>query len=156
MEFLRGAVTLATANVFLEAEIPTPVSRSEKLAMLIWSIECPLLTPAQIEDGQENAARVQLASESQDAIQPAEDDDILFSMQRVALQQAQGSLTEFLQTQIHGVPWITYQPPVLYTKSSLFLGLDSIGVTQLVSAVIRVGYTLERVPSDIFIAALVE
>lgn len=156
MEFLRDAVTESANNTFTQSEIPTPVSRSEKLAMLVWQIE---FFHDQLEavDGQTVSLRVQLFSESQTALLSFEDPDMVAEVHEAVGQVAQGSLSEYLVVaSLAGPALKTYQPPFLYTKASMFLGIASVQATGVRSGAIRIGYTLERVPDAIFIAALVE
>ncbi len=155
MEFIRGAVTQSGTNTFTEVEIPTPVSRSEKLAMLIWNIHLFTGVPEQL-DGAGSSVTAQLTSGSQTAILPWEDDEVLHHIAKQANQDAQGTLSEFILAWEAGPQMIQFAPPRLYTKSGLFLGINSVGATAVRAAACRVGYTLERVPSETFIAALVE
>lgn len=155
MEFLRGTVTTSAANTFTETEIPTPVSRSEKLAMLIWKVHWrPDL------QGTVDAAvvdfRAQLAKDTQNAFLLGDDDDLVgrFVRQRGA-GAVQGSLSEYL-VEVQDDLQEFFQPPMLYAKSSMFLGLDGVADTAVRTCAVVVGYTLERVPDALFIAALVD
>ncbi len=156
MEFLRIAITEASANTYAEASVETPVSRSEKLAMLVWRIEWHMDRP-DLEDGQSNRLRAQLTDRTFTALQVTQSVSILSSQDRTIEQPSQGSLTEYLQ--LYETPkesTFMFQPPFLYAKSSIFLGVQGTGNSGAKFAVAKLGYTLETVSPEVFIAALVE
>ncbi|MBA7703723.1 hypothetical protein ES703_112516 [subsurface metagenome] len=49
-----------------------------------------------------------------------------------------------------------FDPPILYPKALLYLGMNTIGATSTRFATVRIGYTLEKVSREDFISALVE
>ena len=156
MEFIRGAVTMSGANTFTEVEVATPASRSEKLAMLIWRIAWFPNNPVHI-DGSEVSLRMQLARDTQAAILAAEDDDLVSNIQVVSrMGTAQGSLSEYASVFVRGALLEYFQPPLLYAKQSIFLGVDTVSDNTARSGAFVLGYTLERVPAELFIASLVE
>lgn len=146
---------MSAANAHTEFEMPTPVSRSEKLAMLIWDV---WLFGGNVEqvDGVEVSQNVQLTKESVSASLAFEDDDLVAGYHRQVSQQDQGSLSEYITYQELAPGHWNFSPPMLYTKSKLFLSSDSAGATAVRAFAAKVGYTLERVDPNTFIAALVE
>ncbi len=157
MEFLRLAVTETAANTYAEDEASTPVSRSEELAMLIWRIEWIPDRPDLI-DAVVSRIRAQLTDESFTALQVSQSPSILSGFDRTAeTGAAQGSLSEYSQIQTIPDPLTQiFQPPFLYTKRQMFLGMQGTANSGAKFTVVKVGYTLEKVPTAQFIAALVE
>ena len=155
MEVLRDQVTESAANTFTQREIQTPVSRSEKLAMLIWKIQ---IWPdiAEEEDTQDNSVIVQLTKSTATAVVVPEDDDLVFRWRHgVRAGVNAGTLSEYLIERMD--PQVaTFQPPLLYAKSSIFLGIVGSGNSAAKAVGCHVYYTLERIPDALFIAALVE
>ncbi len=157
MEFLRGKITETAANTYTEVEISAPTSRSEKLAMLIWQILFQLDLPT-LEDGESNFTRTHLANAtSQTPIHDLDDDECLHRMRaNIQAGAGQGSLSEYLILDQTGPEIRYFAPPLLYAKDSLFLAIEGTGNPTAKAVQVQVGYTLERVPPEMFIAALVE
>ncbi len=157
MEFIRDSVTESAANTYTETEIKTPASRTEKLAMLIWQMEIEAGLP-DIEDAQSNATLTQLVKTTQNTGLGLQDEDLLMRVNKLAnVGTVQGSLTEFQRYQELDASVIRYfDPPILYAKAEMFLGIVGSGNAAAGSSGARVGYTLERVASEEFIAALVD
>ena len=157
MEFVRGTVLESAANTYTVSEIPTPVSRTEKLAMLIWKIQIDLNT-ASLEDGQQNSMQAQLTRNREGGMLRLDDPGLLAGSFKVTeAGAAQGSLSEYLREYVDPPSSIQdFQPPFLFAKSEMFISAQGVGNSAALRASARVGYTLERIPADIFIAALVE
>ena len=157
MEFIRGGVTQSVINTFTQAELPTPVSRSEKLAMLVWQIRLFGTAPSEV-DGSGTSATVQLTADDETAQLVFEADDLLLELVQEWRQTAQGSLSEYFSTRNQTPQVVYFAPPFLYAKASMFLNVDSVSSPSgaFKSGGVVVGYTLERVPAELFIAALVE
>ena len=51
---------------------------------------------------------------------------------------------------------IYFDPPILYAKNKIYMGMNSAGQGAVKTAYAALGYTLEKVDKDDFIAALVE
>ena len=156
LEFLRGTVVEPSANTFTEAEISTPASRSEKLAMLVWYIEMDIEVPT-IEDAQNNSVQGQLTSTSQTAMIRLDNPDLIWgNLKRRQAGTVQGSLTEYYSEPVFKPTFVQFAPPFLYAKAEMFLQVLSTGEPSVHRVSVKVGYTLERVPAELFIAALVE
>ena len=156
MEFLRAGKTEATANTYVEEEIATPVSRSENLAMLIWQVAFQMDRP-DLEDAQSNNMGVHLASESKSALVTIDSNDIIHTVRWfVEAGNVQGSLSEYAYDSMTGAVVWDFAPPVLYAKGEMFAQVLGEGNANAKSAHVLVGYTLERVNAELFIAALVE
>ena len=157
MEFVRGTLTPAAAGTYEELEIATPPSRSEKLAVLIWRLELSLGVP-ETSDTNTTDILAHWASATQTAIILENDPECLMVHQRVVRAgDVAGTLTEFIVTAGDNRTEVAlFQPPILYAKDSLFLGIDTTNQASVKQVIGRVGYTLERVPAELFIAALVE
>ncbi len=156
MEFLRGRSAETTVDTLNETEIRTPVSRSEKLAMLVWQIQATLSEPDS-EDGVRNTVDASLTEDTQTAIQLLSRDGTINAWQRaLEFGRVQGTLSEFGMF-VESVNLLQYYaPPFLYAKDAMFLQVQGTGNTGLKAVEVKVGYTLERVPDSLFIAALVE
>ena len=159
MEFIRGAVTEGAANTMTETEIAAPTSRSEKLAMLIWQVQFTQDDP-DVEDGQSNAVVTKLYDRTigtATAHRGIDNPAVIAEVEKIIhAGGVQGSLTEYYRDKLMPGYIASFQPPVLYTKESMFLAILGGGNANAKGARVRVGYTLERVPIDLFIAALVE
>lgn len=155
METLRGQVTESAPNTYTETEIQTPASRSEKLAMLIWRMQI-YPDPPSLEDGQTNTVRVHVAKQSATAVLVPENDAVLFRYRKqLSAGAIAGTLSEYLSVEVNPEV-VTFAPPFLYAKSSLFIGMEGVGNAIALACGLMIGYTLERVPAELFIAALVD
>ena len=158
LEFINGVVVEASANTFIETEIPTPASRTEMTAMLIWHIEFDATSPDSI-DALTTVTNVQLTRDTTTGLNNLEDDDLLarWSMS-LGLGAVQGSLSEYaIIADLSDRPRVfKFDPPILYPRSSVFLGVQGTANVGLKTARVRVGYTLEKVSQADFIAALVD
>ena len=77
-------------------------------------------------------------------------------MERVSAGGVQGSLSEYFRNIYENPAHWRFDPPVLVAKDTLFLGVVGTGNANAKSARIRIGYTLQKVSVEAFIAALVE
>ena len=123
--------------------------------MLIWKIQVWPDAPS-IEDGQSNTVLVQLTKSTASGAVPPEDDDLIFrTREQVEAGGVQGSLSEYFRS-VQNPQVAIFQPPLLYAKSSVFLGILGTGNPGVRATGCHVYYTLERIPPELFIAALVE
>ena len=158
LEFINGVLTESAANTFTELEIATPASRTALSAMLIWLIEFDMTTP-DIEDAQTNVTNIQLTRDTTTGLNNLEDDDLLARWSiSVAAGAIQGSLSEYLVASgLDPRPRVfKFDPPILYPRSSVWLGIQGTGNVNVKTGRCRVGYTLEKVSQQAFIAALVD
>ena len=155
MEFLRGTITMSAATTYTELEIRTPVSKTEELAMLIHQVRWDIAKPTATD-----AATVRVAASLHDRPQTdtAQISDPGCISRHSLFAEAgvtEGTLSEFATFDLRE-GWVYYfTPPLLYAKDAIYLGVNSDHATLLVLAQVRIGYTLERVSSADFIAALV-
>ena len=149
MEFIGEKITMSAANTFTEIDISTPVGKSENLAMLIHQISVDVITqldaPAQ---GDECVIQVTSATKSSQV--NFDDPDLLLKTKR-----AFGLSTNGGQWFEH--TFVKYfSPPILYARSKIYGGMVTTGQGAAKDAGIQIGYTLEKVPQDLFIAALTD
>jgi len=151
MEFLRAKVTQVTANVYAEAQIPCPTSKTENMAMLIHSIE---LRPSMKIDSvptDTDTVNLHLTKASKTTLANLLDPDVITDYKSVTILGAvMNDVLEF------GQELATFDPPILYPRTNLYLGIYTVGLTTVISAYARIGYTLEKVSREDFISALVE
>ncbi len=127
--------------------------------MLIWNIEMFLNLPS-IVDGSETNFKAQLTDEQQTVIQGLDRETTLAIVERaVHAGSVEGTLSEYM---LESLPWgqtqmvKRYDPPILYAKDSVWAACQGFTTTNLAQFQFRIGYTLERVSSEEFIAALVD
>ncbi len=157
LEFLRGRVTETAANTFTEVEITTPASRTESLAMLIHQVKFATSMP-DTEDAQQNTVETQLTKTTQSAIINIDNDAQIDAHTIIeAAGVVQGSLSEYYRLETQGIgTWRHFHPAILYPRAGIFLGVQGTGNANARTGQIQIGYTLERVSKDDFIAALVD
>lgn len=149
MEFIAGALIMSAANTYTEIELPTPASKSEKLAMLIHQItmglEGTLDVPA-VGD----SVTFQVTKTTKSAEVFDDDSDLLAKFKLIF-----SALTE-------GGNWIeaskerNFIPPILYAKSKIFFAMVTVGQTGADQGGVRIGYTLDKVSEVDFISALTD
>jgi hypothetical protein len=151
MEFLRAIVTQTAINAYKEVQIPTPTSKTENMAMLIHSIELRPSVLVAAAPATEDFISTHLCKTTQTNVRTTADPDIL------AIYHAVTNLNAvFHDVLIRGEQKQTFDPPILYPKASLFLGMTTGGMASVKNVTVRVGYTLEKVSREDFISALVE
>jgi len=151
MEFLRGIVTMTSANSYKEIQIPCPTSKTESMAMLIHSVELQpdrLLAqnPANLD-----MCMTHLSKTTQTEVRPNHYPDT------IAYLKAFTSLNAvFNALVITGAELTKFDPPVLYPHVNLYVGVNTVGFTTVTNTKFKIGYTLEKVSREDFISALVE
>ena len=156
LEFVRNQVTESGANTYTEDEVQMPTSRTERLAMLIWSIQMEISFP-DIEDAQGNRVDSHLADSEATARQRYHNTGVLFAgAWETSAGAAAGTLSEYMFNEKTGPLYVRFDPPVLYAKSTIFHGIVGIGNSSVKTAQVMIGYTLEKVSTEAFIAALTE
>lgn len=156
-EYLRGNLLESGANTFTELEIATPVGRSEDIVMLIHGVTMFVGDP-DIEDAQTNLVQIHLHNATRLAIStPDVAGNIYFHDEANSVGVIQGTLSEFQHYFSRGDPYFRmYQPPRLYAKASIFMGIVGTGNANPKRMQMRLEYTLARVSKEEFIAALVD
>ncbi|MBA7546349.1 hypothetical protein ES705_38739 [subsurface metagenome] len=151
MEFLRADVKQTVVDTYKEVQIPTPTSKTENMAMLIHEI---YLEPNRLVDGtptDTDTMELHLAGKTKATVTKVSDPDILAYLFAMT---SKGTIWNWLETL--GAQMWKFDPPILYPKANLFLAINTGGFTATMSAVCRIGYTLEKVSREDFISALVE
>ncbi|MBA7551421.1 hypothetical protein ES705_43961 [subsurface metagenome] len=151
MEFLRAEVTMAIVDTYEEVQIPTPTSKTENLAMLIHSIELEPATYADSTPVSLDTLHLQLTKRSKTEPVYLDDPDLLA---RFASTTILDTVANHILTTGHQKT--DFNPPILCTKTNLYLGLNTNGFTTICIARCRIGYTLEKVSREDYISALVE
>ncbi len=151
MEYLRANVLQSAVDTFTEKEIRCPTSKTENMAMLIHEIE---IHPLMLIDATPTNADVihgQVTKKSKDALTLLYDPDLLSLFSTYTALNA-----VFNQLLYRGTMTRKFDPPILYPRASMFLGVHTAGMTATVRIAVRIGYTLEKVSREDFISALVE
>lgn len=156
LEFLRASVTESVVATYAEEEVATPASRTESMAMLIWSVEWDM-SFAEVIDTVRTQVQFGLAKTSQDAIGGLDDPDTIFRViNQLEAGAVQGSLSEYLVAQGRSAGVRHFDPPILYPRASIFFQVQGVNTIVTKQANARIGYTLEKVSPGDFIAALVD
>ena len=151
MEFIRGQLYTSAANTFTEDEVQLPTSQSEKLAMLIHQIDIDLIAVDRIDATYvEKGGGLGLYSGGARALCCAGAlcyDTLALSCSETA--------DKFLATFGRTTWEHKYDPPILVAQSVLYAKIQTLGFPGTTYFSYRIGYTLEKVASEAFIAALV-
>jgi len=156
MEFLRKYLKETAANTWTCEEIPTPASKTELMAVLIHQIRFWIPMPA-ARDGLRCEFMAQLISRDSNEPLSADDPGYIHGVcTAIECGTAEGTLDEYEWTRMQGAETLYFNPPLLYAKDKLYLGVKGTNLLVPYDAVVVIGYTLERVSREEFIAALVE
>ena len=146
MEFIRKNVQETATNVYSEAEINLPTSRTERMAMLVHAI----LFHADVPERQAGVhARVtgQLCRSPQTTLLDPADPDCIWQWARHVNEDGVAN---------EQCGWMQFQPPFLLAAEHVYLGVvQTNGLADLRWAGVTLGYTLSRITTEEFIAALV-
>lgn len=148
MEFLRGAVTMEGADTYGSNELKTPVGRANKLAMAIHQIEFEhekLDTVATEDD-----VDLQLTMNEKTEIVPISNSDYIDGFSKGFSLVTSGAVVHERKKKNK------FYPPLLYAKSSMYLGMDTTGQGAAKSGYVRLGYTLRYVSATRMVQALVD
>ena len=155
LEFLRGRVTMTAAGAYAETQIRTPVSKTEELAMLIHLIDAKVAI-APPEDALTTETWSSLHDRPRTDVAPLDDPGCLWHhLVFIQAGVTEGTLTEYSTYWVDEINRLYLSPPILYAKDTIYVGVDCTHASYLASTILRIGYTLERVSSQDFIAALV-
>lgn len=161
MEFLHIDGIESAVNTYTEHKFITPTSRTEKSAMLIHMIEFHMKTP----DAQDNEAvytNGQIMDEPLGAMDNIHNPHVLLKVLEEASfpQQAEAAgappaLFEYRPVIYSRGQYLLYfDPPLLYAKQYIYAATESDNSLNPCDFAGRIGYTLEKVSSEDFIAAL--
>lgn len=152
MEFLHARAQEDTIGVFKETEIHTPTSKTEKMAMLIHKVMFEG-DDTQCEDPGWHATIIGLWNQSGSLGVGINDPRTMMIWKRF-----QRKSVNFQEMEM-GPRVFDFDPPILYARSSIYLGIrqtnSGAGVAVKTGDVI-IGYTLEKVSERDFISALIE
>ena len=152
MEYLHGKILQSAINVYEEVEIRTPSSKTEVLATLIHEVDFHV-------SGFEAGATVADVDAFQCRLtkKPQTTNIFLDNPDLIAYYELWAILgTVFNSFWENGARIWKFDPPILYPRDAMYLAVKTQGFAMVRAVYARVGYTLERVSSEDFIAALVE
>ncbi len=152
MEFLRGKVVMSAIDTYKEDVIPVPTSRTEELAMLIHEIVAHTATPT-MQAGAVTLSSWHVADRALDHTKNVFEPGILAYGMNEANDLPAGLLSYAGYLRICH---FYFDPPILYAKASIYFGIETEGEAAPQWGMCRIGYTLEKVSKDAFIAALIE
>lgn len=153
MEFLRfPSREQAVIDTYMETVIPTPCSGNENLAMLIHQIKIRVDHP-QFVAGVEVYVNASVHDRQRSSVSGEMNVGCLMRYMRYIWVDAGGQY----QWQAGELDAITqyFDPPILYAKQNIYFGLNSGNCISVRGGYAAIGYTLEKVAKDDFIAALV-
>ncbi|MBA7707642.1 hypothetical protein ES703_116518 [subsurface metagenome] len=152
MEFLRNVITQVTINTFIEEQLPTPATGNENMAMLIHMII------GSAEPGLGEVLKdVELIAAIHDRSMTLTGGwrypgTLMYHHYGI---NATLSAAGLVYKREDSLQVVYFNPPVLYAKSFIYHALNSEECAHIRSHEIAIGYTLEKVSKDAFIAALV-
>lgn len=156
MEFLRANVYQDAINTFAITELRCPVSRTELMAMLIHSIE---LRVDASEPDLTKTAQGHISCNLLTRIFGTGAGISTPGVLELAVSEREiWTLgTEELISDHDEIPLMHYyNPPILYPRDTMYLSVWSLYQLALHGADVKIGYTLEKVSQQAFIAALVD
>ncbi len=145
MEFMRLETERAEGpDEVLSQGFDTPTSKTEKMAMLIHQIHlfCPI---AKVANGEVKIAVSERKLETTGDVDLGEP-SVITKMECFQLNTEVQSLEHRIQY---------FNPPILYSKRKIWLTV-AVSIATNKKASCTIGYTLEKVTQEDFIAALVE
>jgi hypothetical protein len=153
MEYLQ--TTVASSLAVATEGLPTPVSKTEELAMLIHQIMIDPADPT-FSAGVVTTISACVTDESHEGdglTPPLGDRSVLYKIDR----RANEGIVAGAFSRIQSGPMIAYfDPPILYAKSTIYCEAEHSANAGGGDCEFKIGYTLEKVSRDDFIAALVE
>lgn len=157
MEFLgvesgQIAFNAAGYGVYTEVPIPLPTSQTEKLALLVHQVEFRLGHPSFTDTKMTSVACYLTKSHQTGPITLVDPDLLAQFFWHVSVNQVAASGISEWQD---GVRIWRFDPAVLIARDHLYMGGRTFQETANQVCQVRIGYTLEKVSQDAFIAALV-
>lgn len=154
MEFLAAYVCQSVADVSKYIDMPLPVSENENLAVLVHRIEFEVNVPTAIFNAAIGVDAFLSKSQTMPTPPYIAKSEIVDSYQRMfrmwTVNDAFMDGGMGIQQAIH-----LFDPAILIARRTLYLHINSSATTVLNDATCRLGYTIEKVSKDAFIAALV-
>jgi len=160
MEFLRAYVKEETANTYTKEALQCPTSKTENMAMLIHMIEIIPGLPDLVANQMTKTTAGFRSDGTKTNVDGIEVPDIIWVRQRVR------ETKEFtIDANTYGsVLYVEeppeairqFDPPLLYSKQQIYCFVMGMNNTATKGMAGRIGYTVERISREDFIAALVE
>lgn len=148
LEWLRGSAITGGADTFGQTEIKTPVGRANNLAMAIHCVEFEHDQLDTIAAG--DNVEAQLTMNSKTEILKISDSDLVEKWSKHLDLVTSGAIAH------DAIKHIPFYPPILYAKSSIYLGIDTVGQAGAKGCDCRIGYTLRYVSATRMVQALVD
>lgn len=148
MEWLRATVVQGGNDAYAETQIATPVGRANNLAMAIHKTQWEhdeIDAPAD-----QDSIQMHLAMDTQAAILNLNSSLLVDKYKNLVSLVTSGAFAIELPVNHE------FYPPLLYAKSSMYLGIDTIGQGEVKTGYVRIGYTLRFVSPTRMVQALVE
>ena len=156
MEFIVTRANEAVAGTMFEEEIYLPSSKTETLAMLIHKVAIDITSLERI-DATQTMVIAGLSKRSNPSSTRYGCDPAIIAGYGAALDcgMMEGTLSEFKVFQEYGEQVTYFDPPILIARDRLWLVAKTYNQLSLTFVTCVIGYTLEKVTRDAFIAALV-
>jgi len=157
MEFVAvesGAIAFNAVGYgdYTEVEIPLPTSKTETMAMLLHRVDFRLGHPHFIDTQMNSVSGYLTKSHQTGPIDLADPDLIAQYFWHVSVNQVAGAgISEWED----GSKLWLFDPAILIARDKLYMGGRTFMETANQVCQVRVGYTLEKVSREAFIAALV-
>lgn len=148
MEWLRGSATEGGAATYGETELKTPVGRANNLAMAIHKIEFEHEELDAIAAGDDFGCHLSMNTKSA-LINLNNSDCIAIWKKHLDLATNGAIVHDANKSEV-------FYPPLLYAKSSIYLGVKTTGQAAAKSVYTRIGYTLRFVSATRMVQALVD
>lgn len=148
IEWLRGSATEGGAATYGETELKTPVGRANNLAMAIHEVEFEHEELDTIAAGDDFGCH--LAMNTKAALLNLNSSDLVAMWKKHLDLVTSGAIVHNAnQSQ-------KFYPPILYAKSSIYLGIKTTGQAAAKTVYCRIGYTLRFVSATRMVQALVD
>jgi hypothetical protein len=148
MEWLRGSATEGGAATYGETELKTPVGRANNLAMAIHKVEFQHQELDTIAAGDDFHCHLSMNSKSA-VINLDSSDAIALWVKHLDLSTNGAIVHDANKSEV-------FYPPLLYAKSSIYLGIKTTGQAAAKTVYARIGYTLRFVSATRMVQALVD
>jgi len=157
MEFITGYVTESAANTWTTAAIEVPTSKELTMAMIIHQVEMDIEPPEHTAVGGTVVMGYLIDDDLED--RPMFDNThVIYAKDQALYMDAAVAEVAWASAETHilGGRVQTWQPGILYAKKKIYVGCEGVGQASAKTVRVRIGYTLEKVTTEQFIAALTE
>lgn len=150
MELLGKSVTTTADATYTQEELPTPIGRSENIAMLIHKIRIEYVVNTLDTPALGDLLLAQVLARTKNAIITYGDPDLMHKLAFVFNILTSGGGWNQMVAEAN------FNPPILFSRSQLYLGCQTNGQSGTRQFDFQIGYTLQKVSSKDFIAALTD